>query len=65
VCAETGIEAPAAEIARAIRQGIGPRARASEEEGWTDILIASREGSAWRRRMPNVPAPVWESGATQ
>jgi hypothetical protein len=52
-------------IGTALRDGIGPRARRSEEEGWIDAVVMTRDGMAQRRRAPGVPGPWWEAGETE
>lgn len=65
VVAGPAVDAPAGEIARALRAGIGPRARKDEAEGWTDALVASCTGSTARRRLPGAPGATWEDGPTE
>ncbi len=62
---DAAIAAPALTIARALRGSVGPSARRSEEDGWTDVLIATVQGWTARRRRPGAPGPDWASGETQ
>ena len=65
VSSQAGIDMPAGEIARALRARIGPRARRSEEEGWTEALVATRTAKAERRRLAGAPGAIWESGGVE
>jgi hypothetical protein len=62
---DSAIATPALAIARALRGSVGPSARRSEEEGWTDALVATVQGWTERRRLPGAPGSDWVWGETQ
>jgi len=63
--ADRRAESAAEEIAAALRRAIGPRARRSEADGWTDALVATGAGCSLRKRLPGAPGAEWTSGATE